>query len=40
MFRGTITQIEEGTATFEATEGDYQATISDDAVATAFPDLT
>lgn len=40
LFRGSVTQIESGVVTFSATEGDYHITISDDAVATAFPDLT
>ena len=40
LFRGSVTQIESGVVTFSATEGDYHITISDEAVATAFPDLT
>ena len=40
MFRGTVTQIESRVVTFVATEGDYNATISDESVATPFPNLT
>ena len=39
LFRGTVTQKSDA-VTFHATEGEYQITISEDAVATAFPDLT
>ena len=40
LFRGTVTQIGSDLVTFVSTEGDYHVTISDEAVATAFPDLT
>ena len=40
MFRGTVAQIEGGLVTFHATQGDYNVTISDESVATEFPDLT